>query len=126
MTKSELIERIAQKQTQLAYRDVELAVKTVLEHMAERLANGDRIEIRGFGSFSLHYRPGRVGRNPKTGTPVSLPAKFVPHFKPGKELRERVDEAYARERARTAAAPSAVPMRPVRPLTDEPRSGTGD
>jgi integration host factor subunit beta len=99
MTKSELIERIAQKQTQLAYRDVELAVKTVLEHMAERLANGERIEIRGFGSFSLHYRPGRVGRNPKTGAPVSLPAKHVPHFKPGKELRERVDEAYARERA---------------------------
>lgn len=99
MTKSELIERIAQKQTQLAYRDVELAVKTVLEHMAERLANGDRIEIRGFGSFSLHYRPGRVGRNPKTGAPVSLPAKYVPHFKPGKELRERVDHAYARERA---------------------------
>jgi len=95
VTKSELIERIAQKQTQLAYRDVELAVKTVLEHMAERLATGDRIEIRGFGSFSLHYRPGRVGRNPKTGAPVSLPAKHVPHFKPGKELRERVDEAYA-------------------------------
>ena len=91
MTKSELIERIAQKQTQLAYRDVELAVKTVLEHMAERLASGERIEIRGFGSFSLHYRPGRVGRNPKTGAPVSLPAKYVPHFKPGKELRERVD-----------------------------------
>ena len=98
MTKSELIERIAQKQTQLAYRDVELAVKTVLEHMAERLASGDRIEIRGFGSFSLHYRPGRVGRNPKTGAPVSLPAKHVPHFKPGKELRERVDEAYAQQR----------------------------
>ena len=126
MTKSELIERIAQKQTQLAYRDVELAVKTVLEHMAERLANGDRIEIRGFGSFSLHYRPGRVGRNPKTGAPVSLPAKFVPHFKPGKELRERVDEAYARERARLAAVPSAVPARPVPPMANEPRSGTGD
>ena len=91
MTKSELIERIAQKQAQLAHRDVELAVKMILEHMAERLASGERIEIRGFGSFSLHYRPGRVGRNPKTGTPVSLPAKYVPHFKPGKELRERVD-----------------------------------
>ena len=95
MTKSELIEHIAQKQGQLAYRDVELAVKTILEHMAERLAGGDRIEIRGFGSFSLHYRPGRVGRNPKTGTPVSLPAKYVPHFKPGKELRERVDSSAA-------------------------------
>jgi integration host factor subunit beta len=108
MTKSELIERIAQKQTQLAYRDVELAVKTVLEHMAERLANGDRIEIRGFGSFSLHYRPGRVGRNPKTGTPVSLPAKYVPHFKPGKELRERVDEAYADQRATGRGAATAA------------------
>ncbi len=102
MTKSELIERLAQKQTQLAYRDVELAVKTVLEHMVERLANGDRIEIRGFGSFSLHFRPGRIGRNPKTGSPVALPAKHVPHFKPGKELRERVDEAYAAQTALNA------------------------
>lgn len=100
MTKSELIEQIAQKQSQLAYRDVELAVKTILEHMAERLANGERIEIRGFGSFSLHFRPGRVGRNPKTGAPVSLPAKYVPHFKPGKELRERVDNAARLERER--------------------------
>jgi len=100
MTKSELIERIAQNQTQLAYRDVELAVKTILEHMAERLANGDRIEIRGFGSFSLHFRPGRVGRNPKTGAPVSLPAKHVPHFKPGKELRERIDSSWQEARMR--------------------------
>ncbi len=93
MTKSELIERVAHKQMQLAYRDIELAVKTILELMAGRLASGDRIEIRGFGSFSLHFRPGRVGRNPKTGEPVSLPAKYVPHFKPGKELRKRVDSA---------------------------------
>ena len=92
MTKSELIERIAQKQAQLVYRDVELAVKAILEHMAERLAGGNRIEIRGFGSFSLHFRSGRVGRNPKTGAPVSLPAKHVPHFKPGKKLRERVNQ----------------------------------
>ena len=94
MTKSELIERIAQRQSQLVYRDVELAVKTILEHMAECLAGGGRIEIRGFGSFSLHFRSGRVGRNPKTGTPVSLPAKHVPHFKPGKKLRERVDQEF--------------------------------
>ena len=94
MTKSELIERIAQRQSQLVYRDVELAVKTILEHMAECLAGGGRIEIRGFGSFSLHFRSGRVGRNPKTGTPVSLPAKHVPHFKPGKKLRERVDREF--------------------------------
>lgn len=91
MTKSELIEALVRKQTQLGYRDVELAVKTMLEHMAQTLASGERIEIRGFGSFSLHYRPPRVGRNPKSGDPVSLPAKHVPHFKPGKELRERVN-----------------------------------
>ncbi len=102
MTKSELIERIAQKQAQLAYRDVELAVKTILEHMAERLANGDRIEIRGFGSFSLHFRPPRMGRNPKTGDPVALPGKHVPHFKPGKELRERVNEGFQRSRGISA------------------------
>ena len=90
MTKSDLIDSLAQKQTQLAYRDVELAVKTMLEHMATILASGERIEIRGFGSFSLHYRPPRVGRNPKTGESVSLPDKYVPHFKPGKELRERI------------------------------------
>lgn len=93
MTKSELIEILAQKQTQLAYKDVELAVKNMLEHMATTLANGARIEIRGFGSFSLHYRPPRVGRNPKTGDSVDLTAKYVPHFKPGKEMRERVNES---------------------------------
>ena len=93
MTKSELIEILAQQQTQLAYRDVELAIKTMLEHMASTLASGERIEVRGFGSFSLHYRPPRVGRNPKTGDSVTLDAKHVPHFKPGKELRERVNEA---------------------------------
>ncbi len=108
MTKSELIEQIAQKQSQLAYRDVELAVKTILEHMAERLANGERIEIRGFGSFSLHFRPGRVGRNPKTGAPVSLPAKYVPHFKPGKELRERVDSAASHDRVSKKQATAVV------------------
>lgn len=96
MTKSELIEILAQKQKQLAFKDVELAVKTMLEHMAQTLANGDRIEIRGFGSFSLHYRPPRVGRNPKTGDSVTLDAKYVPHFKPGKEMRERVNESMQR------------------------------
>lgn len=93
MTKSELIEVIALKKSDLAYKDVEQAVKTMLEQMSESLANGERIEIRGFGSFSLHFRPPRVGRNPKTGASVSLPGKYVPHFKPGKELRERVDES---------------------------------
>ncbi|HKJ77163.1 MAG TPA: integration host factor subunit beta [Gammaproteobacteria bacterium] len=92
MTKSELIEALARKQTQLAYKDVELAVKTMLEHMARTLSSGERIEIRGFGSFSLHYRPPRMGRNPKTGEAVALGSKYVPHFKPGKELRERVND----------------------------------
>ncbi len=91
MTKSELIEVLARKQDHLAYRDVERAVKSLIDQIGESLAEGERIEIRGFGSFSLHFRPPRVGRNPKTGEPVSLPGKYVPHFKPGKELRERVN-----------------------------------
>lgn len=91
MTKSELIEKIAAVQNQLSAKDVELAIKTMLDHMADALARGDRVEIRGFGSFSLNYRSARVGRNPKTGEQVSLDGKYVPHFKPGKELRERVN-----------------------------------
>ncbi len=91
MTKSELIERITARQSQLSVKDVELAVKTMLEHMASTLASGRRIEIRGFGSFSLHYRAPRKGRNPKTGETVELTGKYVPHFKPGKEMRERVN-----------------------------------
>jgi integration host factor subunit beta len=93
MTKSELIEVLARKQNQLAYKDVEQAVKSLIEQMSEALSSGERIEIRGFGSFSLHFRPPRIGRNPKTGSSVSLPGKYVPHFKPGKELRERVNAA---------------------------------
>ncbi len=93
MTKSELIERIAAKQPQLSLKDIELAVKTVLEHMSQTLASGERIEIRGFGSFSLHYREPRQGRNPKTGDTVELEGKHVPHFKPGKEMRERVNQS---------------------------------
>jgi integration host factor subunit beta len=92
MTKSELIEKLAARQTQLSLKDVELVVKNLLEHMAQSLAKGERIEIRGFGSFSLHYRSPRVGRNPKTGQSVDLDGKYVPHFKPGKELRDRVNE----------------------------------
>jgi len=92
-TKSELMETLAKKQPQLAYKDIELAVKTLLEQMTQALATGNRIEIRGFGSFSLHYRPPRMGRNPKTGEPVPLSGKYVPHFKPGKELRERVSSS---------------------------------
>lgn len=92
LTKSELIERVALRQSQLSQKDVELAVKTMLEEMSQALATGGRIEIRGFGSFSLHYRAPRLGRNPKTGESVDLTGKYVPHFKPGKELRDRVNQ----------------------------------
>ena len=91
MTKSELIDLMAGNQQHLAHLDVELAVKSIIEQMGAALASGDRIEIRGFGSFSLHHRAPRMGRNPKTGDAVALPGKHVPHFKPGKLLRERVD-----------------------------------
>lgn len=91
MTKSELIAKLAERYPQLVAKDAELAVKTILDAMATSLASGQRIEIRGFGSFDLNYRPPRVGRNPKSGTKVAVPEKYVPHFKAGKELRERVD-----------------------------------
>ena len=91
MTKSELIAKLAARYPQLVAKDAELAVKMVLDAMAKCLAEGQRIEIRGFGSFGLNYRPPRVGRNPKSGDKVHVPAKHVPHFKAGKELRERVD-----------------------------------
>lgn len=97
MTKSELIDRITTKQTQLSPKDVELAVKAILEYMSQVLSEGGRIEIRGFGSFSLHYRVPRIGRNPKTGSPVALSGKYVPHFKPGKELRDRVNASLESE-----------------------------
>lgn len=91
MTKSELIEQIANRHPHLALRDVESAVRQILDDITNTLAEGGRVEIRGFGSFSLHYREPRVGRNPKTGDPVPLEGKYVPHFKPGKELREQVN-----------------------------------
>jgi integration host factor subunit beta len=91
MTKSELIAKLAGRFPQLVAKDADFAVKMVLDAMSEALEQGDRIEIRGFGSFSLNYRPPRTGRNPKTGEKVQVPEKYVPHFKAGKELRERVD-----------------------------------
>ena len=97
VTKSELIHVIAEQQPHLAQKDVELAIKCIIEQMSNALATGDRIEIRSFGSFSLHYRKPRMGRNPKTGDPVALPGKHVPHFKPGNEMRERVNEAFQLE-----------------------------
>ena len=93
LTKSDLIDNLSMNQNHLAYKDVELAVKHLLDLMSDSLAKGQRIEIRGFGSFSLHYRPPRIGRNPKTGEAVALSGKYVPHFKPGKDLRERVNDS---------------------------------
>ena len=93
MTKSELIVRLAERFPQLVTKDADFAVKMILDAMSDALVRGHRIEIRGFGSFALNYRPPRTGRNPKSGEKVSVPSKWVPHFKAGKELRERVDFA---------------------------------
>ena len=94
ITKSMLIERIAIRYPALPSRDVELAVKAIFDRMSRQLVEGGRIELRGFGSFSLHRRRARVGRNPKTGESVVLDSKAVPHFKPGKELREAINRIF--------------------------------
>ena len=91
MTKSDLVEQLAARFGQLAHRDAEYAVKTILDALSEALVRGHRVEIRGFGSFSINRRPPRIGRNPRTGESVAIPEKRVPHFKPGKALREAVD-----------------------------------
>ncbi len=93
MKRSDLIAEIAKEQSHLAYSDVELAVKCMLTHISQTLASGERIEIRGFGSFSLSYRPPRRGRNPKTGATIMLPERYVPRFKPSKELLQRVNSS---------------------------------
>ncbi|MCX7945746.1 MAG: integration host factor subunit beta [Hydrogenophilus sp.] len=93
MTRSELIAALAARFPQLPAGEVDTAVRVVLAEIAAALARGGRVEVRGFGSFSLHYRPPRKGRNPKTGETVEVPAKAIPYFRAGKELRERVDAA---------------------------------
>ena len=90
MNRSDLIARLAGLYPQLLAKDAELVVKTILDAMSGTLARGGRIEVRGFGSFGINYRPPRQGRNPKNGDQVKVPAKYVPHFKAGKELRDRV------------------------------------
>jgi len=97
MNRSDLIIRLAELHPQLQAKDVTLSITLILDTMSATLANGDRIEVRGFGSFSLNYRPPRVSRNPKTGAKVDVPAKYFPHFKPGKELRWRVDHVAAKK-----------------------------
>src|SRR6478736_7672209 len=95
MTRSDLVEELAGRFGQLTHRDAESAVKTILDAMGDALVRGNRIEIRGFGSFSVSRRPPRIGRNPRSGESVAVPEKRVPHFKPGKALREAVDERSA-------------------------------
>jgi integration host factor subunit beta len=92
MTRSDLVNQLAERFTQITVKDTEYAVKTVLDAMSDALARGHRIEIRGFGSFSISRRPPRLGRNPRSGAQVTIPEKLVPHFKPGKALREAVDK----------------------------------
>jgi len=92
MTRSDLVEELAARFSQLTQRDAEFAVKAILDAMNDALMRGHRIEIRGFGSFSVNYRPPRMGRNPRSGESVAIPEKRVPHFKPGKALRETVDQ----------------------------------
>ena len=94
MTRSALVPDLAARSHQLPHRDAEMAVKTVLDTMADALARGHRIEIRGFGSFSINHRPARIGRNPRSGESVEIPEKRVPHLKPGKALREAVDQPF--------------------------------
>ncbi len=105
VNRAELVERLAFATPQLSLRDVELAVKILLTHLTEALASGQRIELRGFGSFSLHYLPPRVGRNPRTGHPVSLPGRYIPHFKPGKALREQVNRSHVAQPVRQTGSP---------------------
>ena len=102
MTRSDLVEELAARFAQLTHRDAETAVKTVLDAVADALVRGHRIEIRGFGSFTVSHRPPRMGRNPRSGESVAIPEKRVPHFKPGKALREAVDERTAAMETRPA------------------------
>tara|TARA_R110002073_G_scaffold107005_1_gene241262 strand:+ start:246 stop:551 length:306 start_codon:yes stop_codon:yes gene_type:complete len=95
MIKSELIDKLAEANPHLYHRDVERVVNTILDGVTESLARGERVELRGFGAFSVRHRPARVGRNPRTGDSVAVKEKHVPFFKTGKELRERVDASRA-------------------------------
>jgi len=93
VVKSELVRALSEKLPELQVKDVELALNCMLNQMADALVHGERIEVRGFGSFDLHHRPPRTARNPRTGEAVNLPAKVTTHFKPGKEMKDRVDAA---------------------------------
>ena len=110
MTRSDLVEELASRFSQLTHRDAEFAVKAILDAMNDALVAGHRIEIRGFGSFSINRRPPRMGRNPRSGESVAIPEKRVPHFKPGKALREAVDERLAAARSGSAQQETAADL----------------
>jgi integration host factor subunit beta len=105
MNRADLIDRLASQQPQLQAKDAEMAVRVILDAMAATLARGDRIEIRGFGSFALNYRPPRNGRNPKTGAPVKVPAKYTPHFKAGCATRSRVQKLFLLQVKKPSVSP---------------------
>lgn len=111
VNRSELVARLALAAPQLSRRDVELAVTTLLAHMTEALASGQRIELRGFGCFSRHYHAPRVGRNPRTGDPVAVPGKYVLRFRPGKALREQINGGHAAGAASNRAPRATDPSR---------------
>ncbi|MDO5653733.1 MAG: integration host factor subunit beta [Brachymonas sp.] len=111
MTRSDLVDALAAQFDQLPHRDAEMVVKTILDSMSEALVRGHRIEIRGFGSFTVNHRPARTGRNPRSGEAVQIPEKRVPHFKPGKALREEVDRAAQAERT-MADTQTPLPVAP--------------
>ena len=127
MTRSDLVTQLAEQFGQLTHRDTEFAVKTILDAMSDALARGHRIEIRGFGSFSINRRPPRMGRNPRSGEQVVIPEKLVPHFKPGKALREAVDAQMPVDGALPSASSPAVPAgassaQPLPPASSSPDS----
>lgn len=115
MTRSDLVEELANRFSQLTHRDAEFAVKAILDAMNDALVAGHRIEIRGFGSFSINRRPPRMGRNPRSGESVAIPEKRVPHFKPGKALREAVDERLAASKAGSAVDDGDADTTPAAP-----------
>jgi integration host factor subunit beta len=118
MTKSDLIERVARHLPHISKKDTELVVNTIFDRMTEALVNGRRIEIRGFGSFQVKIREAREGRNPKTGEEVKIPKKRTPFFKVGKELKERIDQAWRGSKSRSSAPPVSSPR------THAPSSGS--
>jgi len=123
MIKSELIAKIAGANPHLYHRDIERIVNVIFDEIVDALARGDRVELRGFGAFTVKHRPPRVGRNPRTGTSVSVDEKFVPFFKTGKELRERLNGEEKPAAGKKPGAKRRSPQRAPRAGAARPSSG---